>query len=75
MKKQEITINATLTRNRLVFKSAEGVYYKEYKRESLLDNSTFDDSVFLDAECEHERKQIEALYPGITVTFLKISAI
>ena len=150
MKNKKITINATLTHDKLVFKSAEeGVYYKEYKRESLLDNSTFDDDVvlltallklergkietsslyslpnidiksawtgetkeieivvrfgksdiitfdcitkgvyykrktyfcppealsddFVNYLCEHEGKQIEALYPGINVTFLQIT--
>ena len=47
---EKLKINATLTHDKLVLKSVkEGVYYKEYELESLLDNFTIDDIVLLNA--------------------------
>ena len=50
----------------------KGVYYKKKTYFCPLESLSDDFIAYL---CDRERKQIEALYPGITVTFLKISAI
>lgn len=47
---EKLKINAILTHDKLVLKSAkEGVYYKEYELTSLFDNFTIDDIVLFNA--------------------------
>ena len=62
-KNKEITINVTLTGDKLVLKSTkEGLYYEEYKCESLMDNSNMDNEL-ISGFLEYRKERISKLYP------------